>query len=113
MTVGRYTAVRYNSAIAFHKRNAMGFMGFDAKSGLVTRSVDTGSFAEDVGLFEKDVILSINRQPVATAEDVIKIQSTLKAGDAVALRIMRPVAAGRAAAPQWTTFFVSSSLSPQ
>jgi len=60
-------------------------MGLDAKGGrLVIRSVHTGSFAEDVGLFEKDVILSINRQPVATVEDVVNIQSTLKAGDAVA-----------------------------
>ena len=88
-------------------------MGLDAKGGLVIRSVDPGSFAEDVGLFEKDVILSINRQPVASVEDVVKIQSTLKVGDAVAFRIMRPVSAGRGAAPQWTTFFVSGTLSPQ
>jgi len=88
-------------------------MGLDAKGGLVVRSVDAGSFAEDVGLFEKDVILSINRQPVTSVEDVIKIQSTLKAGDAVAFRIMRPVSAGRGAAPQWTTFFVSGTLPPQ
>ena len=30
----------------------------------MVRSVDSGSFAEDIGLFEKDVILSINRKPV-------------------------------------------------
>src|SRR5579864_5979668 len=97
-------------ALTDTERNAM---GVDAKGGLVIRSVDMGSFAEDVGLFEKDVILSINRQPVTTVEDVVKIQSTLKAGDAVAFRIMRPVAAGRGAAPQWTTFFVSGTLPPQ
>jgi serine protease Do len=97
-------------ALTDTERNAM---GLDAKGGLVIRSVDMGSFAEDVGLFEKDVILSINRQPVTTVEDVVKIQSTLKAGDAVAFRIMRPVVAGRGAAPQWTTFFVSGTLPPQ
>ena len=55
--------------------------------------------AEDVGLFEKRVILPIDRQPDATVEDVVKIQSTLKAGDAVALRIVRPGPEGRGAAP--------------
>ncbi len=88
-------------------------MGLDAKGGLVVRSVDADSFAEDIGLFEKDVILSINRQPVASVDDVVKIQSTLKVGDAVAFRVMRPVSSGRNSAPQWTTFFVSGTLPPQ
>jgi S1-C subfamily serine protease len=39
-------------------------MGLDAKGGLLVQSVDSDSFAEDIGLAEKDVILSINRQPV-------------------------------------------------
>jgi serine protease Do len=85
-------------------------MGIEGKGGLVIRSVDSGSFAEDVGLFEQDVIISINRQPVATVEDVIRIQSTLKAGDAVAFRVMRPTPGGRGHAPQWTSFFVSGTL---
>jgi serine protease Do len=88
-------------------------MGIDSKGGLVIRSVDPGSFAEDIGLFEKDVILSINRQPTTSVEDVVKIQSTLKAGDAVAFRIMRPTPAGRGTTAQWTTFFVSGTLPPQ
>jgi serine protease Do len=85
-------------------------MGLDAKGGLLVQSVDSGSFAEDVGLFEKDVILSINRQPVASVDDVKKIQATLKAGDPVAFRIMRSTPAGRGRAPQWSTFFVSGAL---
>jgi serine protease Do len=88
-------------------------MGIEGKGGLVVRSIDEGSFAEDIGLFEKDVILSINRQPVTSVEDVIKIQSTLKPGDPVAFRVMRPGPGGRGHAPQWTTFFVSGSLPMQ
>ena len=88
-------------------------MGLDAKGGLAIRSVDSGSFAEDIGLFEKEVILSINRQPVATVEDVLKIQSTLKSGDAVAFHIMRSAAGGRGHAPQWTSFFVPGTLPQQ
>jgi serine protease Do len=88
-------------------------MGIESKGGLVVRSVDDGSFAEDIGLFEKDVILSINRQPVSNVEDIVRIQSTLKAGDAVAFRIMRPTAGGRGHSPEWTTMFVSGTLQPR
>jgi len=89
-------------------------MGLDTKAGLLVQSVDSGSFAEDIGLFEKDVILAINRQPVASVDDVRKIQSTLKAGDAVAFRIMRSAGGVRGRAQQqWTTFFVSGTLPPQ
>jgi S1-C subfamily serine protease len=88
-------------------------MGIEGKSGLVIRSVDANSFAEDIGLFEQDVILAINRQPVASVDDVIRIQSKLKPGDAVAFRVMRPAPGGRGHAPQWTSFFVSGTLPVQ
>jgi serine protease Do len=85
-------------------------MDLDAKGGLLVQSVDVDSFAEDIGLMEKDVILSINRQPVTSVDDVKKIQGTLKPGDPVAFHIMRPSAGGRGHAPQWNTFFVSGAL---
>jgi serine protease Do len=85
-------------------------MGLDAKGGLLVQSVDADSFAEDIGLAEKDVILSINRQQVESVDDVRKIQGTLKAGDAVAFHILRPTAGGRGHAPQWTSTFVSGAL---
>jgi len=88
-------------------------MGIESKGGLVVRSVDEGSFAEDMGLLEKDVILAINRQPVASVDDVIRIQSSLKPGDAVAFRIMRPTPGARGGAPEWTTLFVSGTLPPR
>ena len=88
-------------------------LGLESKAGLVVRSVDPGSFAEDIGLFEKDVILAINRQPVATVDDVLKIQSSLKPGAAVAFHILRSSPGGRGHAPQWTSFFVSGSLPTQ
>jgi serine protease Do len=88
-------------------------MGLDSKGGLLVQNVDSGSFAEDIGLFEKDVILAINRQPVASVDDVKRIQSTLKTGDPVAFRIMRPSPGGRGRTPEWTTFFVSGTLPAQ
>jgi serine protease Do len=85
-------------------------MELNAKGGLLVQSVDDSSFAEDIGLMDKDVILSINRQPVTSVEDFKKIQGTLKPGDAIAFHIMRPVAGGRGRAPQWNTLFVSGAL---
>ena len=85
-------------------------MAIESKGGLVIRSVDSGSFAEDIGLMEQDVILAINRQAVASVEDVIRIQSRLKPGDAVAFRVMRPSPGGRGHAPEWNSFFVSGTL---
>jgi serine protease Do len=52
-------------------------------------SVVSGSFAEEIGVQDKDVIISINRQPVTSVDDVRKIQERLKPGDAVAFRVMR------------------------
>jgi serine protease Do len=85
-------------------------MGLDAKGGLLVQGVDEDSFAEDIGLMEKDIILSINRQPVISVDDLKKVQGTLKPGDAVAFHVMRPTPGGRGHAPQWTTLFVSGAL---
>ena len=41
-------------------------MDLKDKRGVEVVSVDQGSFAEDIGIVEKDVIISINRQPVSS-----------------------------------------------
>ena len=85
-------------------------MGIETKGGLAVRSVDPGSFAEDIGLTEKDVIVSINRQPVTSVEDVLRIQKSLKPGDPVAFRVMRSSPGGRGHAAVWNSFFISGTL---
>ncbi len=84
------------------------------KKGVAVRAVESGSFAEDIGMVENDIILSINRQPVASVEDVRKIQSSLKTGDTVYFRILRsfpvPGARGQATKPQTTTLFLQGTL---
>ncbi len=64
-------------------------LGLKEKAGLQVVEVEPDSFAEDVGLQQGDILVSINSKPVNTTEDVKKIQSTLKPGDAVAFRVMR------------------------
>ncbi|HYP05237.1 MAG TPA: Do family serine endopeptidase [Bryobacteraceae bacterium] len=61
------------------------------RSAVVVTGVQEGSFADEIGLQEKDIVVSINRQPVGSADDVRALQAKLKAGDAVAFRVLRPI----------------------
>jgi len=49
------------------------------------------SFAEEIGLREGDVIVSINRHPVASKEDILRIQAMIPSGAAVGFRVLRPL----------------------
>jgi serine protease Do len=64
-------------------------MQVDKGAGVRVASVDPGSFADDIGLQEGDIILTINRQSVTSPEDVLKIQHTLRPGQPVAFRVLR------------------------
>jgi serine protease Do len=84
-------------------------LGLKVEGGVLITKVDTNSFAEDVGLQQRDLLLSINRQPVNSVDDVRRIQSTLKPGDAVAFRIMRQFQRGG----EWTSQFLAGTLPSQ
>lgn len=83
------------------------------KHGVTVTRVEPGSFAEEIGMQERDIIVSINRQPVSSVDDIRKIQATLKPGDAVAFRIVRAPQAGfrrSNANSQPVTQFLSGTL---
>jgi serine protease Do len=84
--------------------------GLGDRKGVVVTSIDADSFAEEIGLQEKDIILSINREPVTSVEDVRRIQGRLQAGDAVAFRVMRAGGVNPDRTPRWASFFVSGTL---
>jgi serine protease Do len=86
-------------------------LALDDQRGVLITRVEEGSFAEEIGLAERDVIVSINRQPVSGADDVRRVQGTLKPGDAVAFRVMRPIpTAARTGRAQWQAFFAAGTL---
>jgi serine protease Do len=60
------------------------------KGGVVITQVQESSFADEIGLQERDIVVSINRHAVSSFDEVKDIQQKLKAGDAVAFRILRP-----------------------
>ena len=64
------------------------------KRGVVVARVEQDSFAEDIGLMDRDIVVSINRRSVNSTDDVRAIAQGLKAGDAVTFHVFRqtPVA---------------------
>lgn len=61
----------------------------DDNSGVKVVSVDPGSFADDIGMQEGDAILSINRQPVESPDDVLRVQTAFKPGQPIAVHVVR------------------------
>jgi serine protease Do len=82
------------------------------KRGVAISRVEPGSFADEVGLQEKDIIIQINRTPV-TSVDVRKVQGTLKPGDPVAFRVVRRFPVQGRNTPQTQTLFLSGTLGAQ
>ncbi len=87
-------------------------MKLEAEGGVMITRVEIGSMADDIGLHENDVILSINRKPVLSVDDVKAIQQTLKSGDPVAFRVARPVPVRGpgGAKVEWRPTYVSGLL---
>ena len=84
-------------------------LGFKEEGGVMITDVASGSFADDIGLQPRDIIMAINRKPVNSVDDVRKIQGTLKPGDAVAFRVMRGLRGTRGEA-QWNAVFAAGTL---
>jgi serine protease Do len=82
------------------------------KRGVVVTRVEPDSFADEIGMMERDIIVSINRQPVGSIEDIRKIQQGLKGGSAVAFRIVRqlPGVRSKNQQPRTVTIFLSGTL---
>lgn len=84
-------------------------LAIDDKAGVKVITVDPGSFADDIGIIEGDTILAINRRHVTSPDDVIKMQSEFKAGQPVAVHIVRfPSISGHHTQPQ--RYYLSGRL---
>jgi serine protease Do len=82
--------------------------GFPGQGGVLITGVRNDSFADEIGLQKGDVLTAINRQPVASLEDLKRIEGTLKPGDAVAIRVMRQADQ----AGNWQPLFAAGTLPP-
>jgi serine protease Do len=78
------------------------------EDGVVVQSVEPGSFAEDLTLQQGDIITQVNRKTVTNVDDFKRLQSTLRTGDPVALRVLRNT--GSAQKPAWTQVYLAGSV---
>ena len=105
---GEGTQAKYGITIKDLNNSLRDTLGYKGPAGVLVTEVESGSFAEDIGLLANDIITNINRQPVTSKEELIRLQSTLKPGDAVAFKVMR--AGGTRNQPEWTTLFLAGPL---
>jgi serine protease Do len=88
------------------------------KHGVTVTYVEPGSFAEEIGMTDRDIIIAINRQQVSSLDDIRRIQQSLKPGDPVAFRVVRKLQAvnlgrGKGKGPSSTTTLFLSGTLPQ
>jgi serine protease Do len=60
-----------------------------AGKGVIVQDVKSDSFADDVGLMSRDIILQVNKQPVNSVSDFNRIQRELKSGQDVVFLVHR------------------------
>ena len=84
-------------------------LGIKEKGGVQITDVEPNSFAEDIGLRANDVLLSINRKPVNSVEDVTHIQATLKPGEPVQFQVLSKIP-GNGSGSGWISRFVAGDL---
>jgi serine protease Do len=104
------TSVRFGIGIGALTEDRRKDLKFTEDHGVLVTTVEEGSFAEEIGLQERDIIVSINRQPVSSFEDVKRIQSQLKPGDAVAFRVLRAAPSSVRGQVQWIGQYLSGTL---
>jgi serine protease Do len=63
-------------------------LGYEGEDGVLVTEVEPASFADDIGLQVRDIIVAINREPVSSLRDIRQIQDTLKPGDDVVFKVM-------------------------
>jgi serine protease Do len=94
-------------ALGQDQRDSMGLQG---DGGVLVTDVKSGSFGEDIGVQQGDVLVEINRHPVNSVGDITQVAGMLKPGQPVAFKVMRSVGQGQNGANQWQTLFLAGTL---
>jgi len=100
------TAVSFGMTIETLGERQIETLGIKEKGGVRVIEVEPNSFAEDIRLQKGDVIIAIAGQHVNSIEDVKKVQTTLKPGDAVQFRVLRQGPNSNT----WTPIFLAGFL---
>jgi len=103
---GEGTQVKFGMTIQDLNDSLRQNLGYKGPAGVLVTQVEPDSFADDALVQPNDIITQINRQPVTSKEELVKIQSTLKPGQTVLIRVMR--ATGRN--QQWSSTYLTGTL---
>jgi serine protease Do len=105
------TQVKFGLSIQSLPQGTRDRLGFKEPGGVLITEVTPGSFAEDINMLPRDIIMSINRRPINSVDDVQRVQAGLRPGDPMVFHIMRsqrPGAQGGAA--NWQSIYLSGTL---
>ncbi|MFQ5664444.1 MAG: Do family serine endopeptidase [Terriglobia bacterium] len=72
--------------------------------GLLVREVELGSFADEIGVQRRDVILELNQRRVRTLADFVSVQRELRPGSDAVFWLKRRLSGG------WTALYVGGTL---
>jgi serine protease Do len=107
---GESTQMKFGMSIQPLSAGMKQQMNLHTNGGVLVAAVETGSFADDIGLAKGDVIIEMNRQPVASPSDVQRIQGTLKPGDPVAFKVMRQAQMGPRGQGEWQATYMAGTV---
>ena len=85
-------------------------LSYEGEDGVLVTDVEPASFADDIGLRPRDIIVAINREPVSSLSDVRGIQDTLKPGDDVVFKVMSRAMTGRGGQAVWSPRYPAGQL---
>lgn len=64
-------------------------MNLDVSGGILVTKVEPNSFADDIGVMARDVIVAVNRMEIASIEELREIQKQLRPGQDVSFKVLR------------------------
>jgi serine protease Do len=99
------TSVKFGMQIQNLTEQQTTRLGIKQKGGVQVKSIEPGSFAEEIGLQPGDVIVGANRVPVSSTEDIAKFATQHKPGDAVQFRVL-----SKTGNNEWTPHYVAGTL---
>lgn len=106
------TEVMFGIEVTSLTRSRREELAFEESDGVLVTSVVPASFADDIGVQANDIIVMINRKPVASIDDVRDIQADLKPGDDVVVKVMRRIPSRNPDQQfAWTALYLAGGLS--
>ena len=105
------TEVMFGIEVTSLTRSQREELAFEESDGVLVTSVVPASFADDIGVQPNDIIVMINRKPVASIDDVRGIQADLKPGDDVVVKVMRRIPSRNSDQQfAWTALYLAGGL---